>query len=205
MSHFIVGLTGGIGSGKTTVGLQFEALGIDSVDADIVAREIMAPGDIALTEITKRFGKQILDAQGQLDRRKLREIVFADPNEKVWLNQLTHPLIRARMFEALQQAQSPYVLLIAPLLLENGLEQHCNRVLIVDVPESVQIERTSQRDKVAATQVEQILASQINRSERLKRADDIIHNTGSIEQLQAQVDTLHHSYLLSASEKSLTK
>ena len=205
MSHFIVGLTGGIGSGKTTVGLQFEALGIDSVDADIVAREIMAPGDIALTEITKRFGKQILDAQGQLDRRKLREIVFADPNEKVWLNQLTHPLIRARMFEALQQAQSPYVLLIAPLLLENGLEQHCDRVLIVDVPESVQIERTSQRDKVAATQVEQILASQINRSERLKRADDIIRNTGSIEQLQTQVDALHHSYLLSASEKSLTK
>lgn len=201
MSGYIVGLTGGIGSGKTTVANLFHQLGIQSVDADLVAREVVMPGEPALQQIIQYFGTTILQQDGQLDRAALRARIFADDTEKQWLNQLLHPLIRQRMLQQLQQCTSAYALLIAPLLLENKLHTYTDRVLVVDVPVEVQLSRTVQRDQVSAEQVQNILNSQISRSERLRLADDILLNTVAISELQTQIQQLHLRYQQFAKEK----
>ena len=201
MSGYIVGLTGGIGSGKTTVANLFHQLGIQSVDADLVAREVVMPGEPALQQIIQHFGTTILQQDGQLDRAALRAWIFADDTEKQWLNQLLHPLIRQRMLQQLQQCTSAYALLIAPLLLENKLHTYTDRVLVVDVPVEVQLSRTVQRDQVSAEQVQNILNSQISRSERLRLADDILLNTVAISELQTQIQQLHLRYQQFAKEK----
>ncbi len=201
MSGYIVGLTGGIGSGKTTVANLFHQLGIQSVDADLVAREVVMPGEPALQQIIQHFGTTILQQDGQLDRAALRARIFADDTEKQWLNQLLHPLIRQRMLQQLQQCTSAYALLIAPLLLENKLHTYTDRVLVVDVPVEVQLSRTVQRDQVSAEQVQNILNSQISRSERLRLADDILLNTVAISELQTQIQQLHLRYQQFAKEK----
>ncbi len=196
MSQFIVGLTGGIGCGKTTVSQFFTALGVESVDADIVAREVVQQGSDALTKITERFGPSILLADGSLDRRQLRSIIFHNETEKHWLNRLLHPLIRQQLIAQLQQCQSPYALLIAPLLLENNLTTLVNRVLVIDVPESIQLQRSMQRDNADAEQIKAIMNSQISRQARLAQANDVIDNSSNnLDSVKEQVEKLHQYYL----------
>lgn len=201
MSGYIVGLTGGIGSGKTTVANLFHDLGVQSVDADLVAREVVMPGEPALDAIVMHFGQDILQNDGQLDRAVLRTRIFADDAEKQWLNQLLHPLIRQRLLQQLQQCTSDYALLIAPLLLENKLQTYTDRVLVVDVPQELQLSRTIQRDQVPSEQVQNILNSQISRPDRLRLADDVLLNTVPISQLQPQIQQLHARYQQFAKEK----
>ena len=192
----IVGLTGGIGSGKTTVSDKFLKLGIHIVDADIVAREVVEPGTLALNQIAQHFGADILTKSGELNRTKLREIVFANPDGKAWLNALLHPLIRQEMFSQLHQASSPYSILVAPLLIENKLDKLVDRVLVIDVSKSTQIQRTCQRDGSSIEIVENIISSQVDRQERLAAADDVINNDNvSIDSLDEQINKLHQHYL----------
>lgn len=191
----IIGLTGGIGSGKTTVANLFAKEGIDVVDADIIARDVVKRGSIGLEKIREKFGSSILLPDGNLNRAALREKIFSDSKTKEWLNLLLHPLIHQSLIEQIRQTTSPYCLLVAPLLIENNLMGLCNRILVVDVSEKTQIERTCQRDKVPQKQVETILSAQVSRTERLKHADDIIINDDSETFLDIQVKDLHAKYL----------
>ena len=195
MAKFIVGLTGGIGSGKTTVANLFAELGITLVDADIVAREVVAKGSEGLTRIIEHFGADVCQNDGSLNRIALREIIFNQPHQRDWLNNLLHPMIRNTMLKQVQQADSAYVIMVVPLLFENGLDKLVNTTLVVDVDPKLQISRTSERDKVASTQVEQIILSQMPREQRLSKADDIIDNQGQLNSLRSKVASLHHKYL----------
>ena len=195
MAKFIVGLTGGIGSGKTTVANLFAELGITLVDADIVARDVVAKGSEGLTRIIEHFGADVCQADGALNRTALREIIFNQPQQRDWLNNLLHPMIRKTMLKQVQQADSAYVIMVVPLLFENGLDKLVNSTLVVDVDPKLQISRTSVRDKVATTQVEQIILSQMPREQRLSKADDIIDNQGDLNSLRSKVALLHHKYL----------
>lgn len=176
MSTLIIGLTGGIGSGKTTVTDCFEQLGINIIDADIIAREVVAINSPALKAIATYFGNDYIKADGQLNRALLRTRIFANEADKQWLNNLLHPLIHDELIRQTTQASSPYCLLVAPLLIENNLLDLVDRVLVIDVSEDTQIARTIQRDKVSLAQVKAILASQITRTKRLAAADDVINN-----------------------------
>jgi len=195
MSKFVVGLTGGIGSGKTTVANMFAKQGITLVDADIVAREVVAKGSRALKAICAHFGEAMLTPTGELDRQQLRQRIFSDDSARHWLNQLLHPLIRSTMLEQVASATSPYVIMVVPLLFENGLDSVVDRVLVVDVAPELQLSRTRARDKVDAAQVKNIINSQWSRAEKLSRADDIIDNQGEIADLTQQVLALHQRYL----------
>lgn len=192
----IIGLTGGIGSGKSTVARAFGELGVGWVDADDIAREVVMPGEPALAAIAQRFGQQVLDADGGLNRAALRQIVFSDPEQRRWLESETHPRIRERLQLRLKALalNSPYVLLVSPLLFESGQDALAQRTLVVDVPEELQRSRTLARDGVSEAQVRAILAAQLSRQERLSRAHDVIDNSGSLEHLQHQVVTLHRRY-----------
>ena len=195
MANYIVGLTGGIGCGKTTVSDLFQALGVPVIDADIVARQVVAPGSPCLTAITEHFGPDILLESGELNRSLLRQKVFSNTEDKTWLNNLLHPAIRQKILSELAEVQSAYAILVAPLLLENGLEQYVQRVLVIDVPESVQVRRTLARDNTSEEQVKAIMAAQLPRQERLKRADDVIANDSSVADLTSKVAALHQQYL----------
>lgn len=195
MSKFVVGLTGGIGSGKTTVANLFAAEGITLVDADIVAREVVAPGSKGLEAIVTHFGAEILTPEGELDRAKLRQRIFSHPEEREWLNQLLHPMIRQEMLAQVEKATSAYVIMVVPLLFENGLDRLVNRTLVVDISPELQINRTVKRDNVDAYQVNNIISSQCSRSEKLARADDIIDNQGEISTLKREVLALHQRFL----------
>ncbi|UPR57675.1 dephospho-CoA kinase [Vibrio sp. ED004] len=192
----IIGLSGGIASGKTTIANLFnEHFGIDVVDADIVAREVVALGSEGLNQITAHFGEDILLEDGTLNRAKLREVIFSDPTEKQWLNDLLHPMIRDKIDSDLSKVTSPYALLVAPLLVENQMQGMADRVLIVDVPAEVQIERTMSRDNVSREQVASILKSQASREQRLAVADDVIKNHTKNQELLPQITDLHQKYL----------
>ena len=192
----IIGLSGGIASGKTTVANLFnEHFNIDIVDADIVAREVVAVGSDGLKQITDRFGETILLEDGSLNRSKLRELIFSDPTEKQWINGLLHPMIRNKIDSDLSKVTSPYGLLVAPLLVENQMQSMADRVLIVDVPTEVQIERTMSRDNVSREQVASILKSQASREQRLAVADDVIKNHTKNQELLPQITDLHQKYL----------
>ena len=191
---FTVGITGGIGSGKSAVADYFSGQGICIVDADIVARVVVEPGTKALTAITERFGNDIL-TNGQLDRRKLRTIIFAAADERQWLENLLHPLIEQQIIDQLGQATSRYAVLVSPLMLEIGQQVLVDRVLVVDVPEHIQIERTMTRDQMTEEQTRQILNSQISREQRLARAHDVVDNSGSLAQLHQYLEPLHQRYL----------
>lgn len=199
--RFRVGLTGGIGSGKSTVASAFCDLGVKVVDADVVARQVVAPGSAALAQIKDFFGPGVISSDGQLNRAQLREIVFADPDAKAWLNQLLHPLIRQQMLRELDAAQSPYSVLVAPLLIENRLDLLVDKVLVVDVPEEVQIERTMRRDQNSRELIQAIMASQCHRDERLAAADYIISNAGAAQEIEPQVAKLHQVFLALSEEK----
>lgn len=192
---YIIGVTGGIGAGKTTVTNQFLRLGIEVVDADLIARSVVAPGSPLLKDIQAEFGNSMIKSNGELDRAALRALIFSDETAKTKLNALMHPVIRDQLLAALERAKSSYVILSAPLLFENKLDTLCQRVLVVDVPESEQIARTQARDGVDANQVAAIIAAQISRTERLARADDVIDNTLPITQLAETVSQLHEKYL----------
>lgn len=196
-----MGLTGGIGSGKTTVANLFAELGINLVDADIVARQVVAVGQPALTEIARHFGPAILQPDGSLNRAILRERIFSDTAAKSWLDQLLHPLIRQQLLLELQQANSAYVLLVAPLMIENGLTTLLDQLLIVDVEPNTQILRTTSRDRVSNQQVEAIMAAQCDRERRLQLADQIINNDQDPAVLPEKVRQLHQIYLAMAAEK----
>nr|P56186.1 RecName: Full=Dephospho-CoA kinase; AltName: Full=Dephosphocoenzyme A kinase [Aeromonas hydrophila] len=200
---YVVAITGGIGSGKTTIANQFAELGIDVVDADVIAREVVEPGAPALAAIAAHFGPDVIAADGQLDRRSLRERVFSDPDAKVWLNALLHPLIRQEMFGRCAAAHSPYCLLVVPLLVENKLTGLANRVLVIDVDEATQIERTCRRDGVSREQVQAILAAQASRAERLAAADDVLDNkNGAPETIKPRILALHETYMAFASQQA---
>ncbi len=201
MSNFIVGLTGGIGSGKTTVANLFADLGITLVDADVVARQVVEPGQPALAAIATHFGPEFLQADGSLHRPLLRQRIFSDPQAKHWLDHLLHPLIRQQMLLQLQNATSAYVLLVAPLLIENGLTSLIDKLLVVDVKPETQILRTSHRDKVDQQQVAAIIATQCDRAQRLELADQIINNDQDPTVLPEKVQQLHQIYLALAAEK----
>ncbi|RUO27137.1 dephospho-CoA kinase [Aliidiomarina minuta] len=192
---YIVGVTGGIGSGKTTVTDRFASHGIEVIDADVIAREVVAPGSDALKQIAEYFGPEVILPDGALNRAQLRSLVFADSDKKEWLNQLLHPLIRHRIEDALQAARSDYCILVAPLLLENQLQALVDRVLVVDVAEETQIERTTRRDNNSREQVAAIIDAQITREERLAAADDCINNELPLPEVYDQVDALHQQYL----------
>ena len=196
MANWVLGLTGGIGSGKSAVSAMFEELGIQVVDADIVAREVVEPGSVGLTKITAHFGDEILTSNGTLDRAKLRAIIFADESQKQWLNNLLHPLIRESMLSQLKQATSNYVILVAPLLFENGLEKYCNHTLLIDVPVDVQITRTTVRDNVSVELAKQIIASQMSRADKQQKAADILDNNRPLEKVKTDVQKLHEKYLI---------
>ncbi|PSU21924.1 dephospho-CoA kinase [Photobacterium kishitanii] len=191
----VIGLTGGIGSGKTTVANLFGDYGIDLIDADIIAREVVAIGSIGLARITEKFGDSILLADGNLDRSQLRAAIFSDPHLKNWLNQLLHPLIREKMLADIDRVRSPYCLLIVPLMVENNLQTMTDRLLVVDVDQQTQIMRTQQRDNVSLEQIKSILSAQASRQQRLDAADDIICNNGDNQALLTQVAQLHQYYL----------
>lgn len=191
---FTVGVTGGIGSGKSAVADYFASQGICIVDADIVARVVVEPGTKALTQITERFGNDIL-INGQLDRGRLRTIIFAAADERKWLENLLHPLIEQQIIEQLGQATSRYGVLVSPLMLETGQQALVDRVLVVDVPEHIQIERTMTRDQMTEEQTRQILSSQISREQRLTKAHDVVDNSGSLTQLHQYLEPLHQRYL----------
>lgn len=187
---YILGLTGGIGSGKTTVANLFAELGIELVDADLIAREIVQPGEPALQQIVEHFGATILQTDGSLDRAKLRQIIFATPAERSWLEQLTHPLIRQRIQQRLDQADSDYAILVSPLLLETDQHLLCDHILVIDLPETLQVARTVQRDGNSEKQVNAILKAQCSRAQRLEQGDSVIDNSQSPQALKAQVKQL---------------
>ena len=191
----IIGLTGGIGSGKTATSDAFKSLGIDIIDADMSSRRVVERGQPALEDIQDHFGSDILDSENNLDRAKLREIIFKDPKERVWLEELLHPKIAQHIKDQLESSKSPYCVLVSPLLLETEQKSFCSSVLVVDAPEESQISRTSKRDGVSEEQVKSIIATQINREQRLKQADEIIINDGSIEELKEKILVLHTKYL----------
>lgn len=199
---FVVGVTGGIGSGKTAATERFAALGITIVDADIASRIVVEPGSAALIKIAKHFGPDILLTDGSLNRAALRKIIFDDLSEKNWLEQLLHPLIGQEIQRQLQTAKSTYVILVSPLLIESKQSKLCNRVLVVDAPEETQLHRTVLRDNNDTAQVQRIIASQASRQYRLQHADDVIQNNGSFEHLSQQVAELHTRYLQLAKENS---
>lgn len=200
---YVVAITGGIGSGKTTVANQFAELGIEVVDADIIAREVVEPGTPALAAIATHFGADVIAPDGRLDRRQLRERVFTDPQAKGWLNALLHPLIRSEMQRQCAAARSPYCLLVVPLLVENRLTAMANRVLVIDVDEATQIERTCRRDGVSREQAEAILAAQASRTERLAAANDVLDNqNGTPEAIKSRIFALHETYLAFASQQA---
>ncbi|HDL8283982.1 TPA: dephospho-CoA kinase [Yersinia enterocolitica] len=192
---YIVALTGGIGSGKSTVANAFANLGVPLVDADIIARQVVEPGTRALMAIASRYGENILHTDGTLNRAALREKIFSEPQEKAWLNSLLHPLIQQETQSQLANIDEPYVLWVVPLLVENGLHRRANRVLVVDVAPEIQLARTMARDGITRQQAEDILASQVSRQQRLACADDIIDNSGDPIVIAPQVTLLHQQYL----------
>ncbi|WLI75462.1 dephospho-CoA kinase [Kosakonia sp. H02] len=198
--RYTVALTGGIGSGKSTVADAFAKLGVNVVDADIIARQVVEPGSPALSAIAGRFGAEMFLADGSLNRRLLRERIFASPGDKSWLNGLLHPLIQQQTQRQIAEATSPYVLWVVPLLVENGLYRKADRVLVIDVPVETQILRTMQRDGVTREHAENILAAQATREARLAVADDVIDNNGAPDAIASDVARLHADYLKYASQ-----
>jgi len=191
--RYTVALTGGIGSGKTTIANAFADRGIDLVDADVIARQVVAPGQPALAAIESRFGQEVI-VDGSLDRKALRQRIFTSAEDKAWLNALLHPLIQAETRRQLAQTHSVWCLWVVPLLVENNLQHLANRVLVVDVDRETQIRRTAARDGISREQAEHILAAQATREQRLAVADDIIDNGGSPDSVAARVAQLDQYY-----------
>jgi dephospho-CoA kinase len=190
----VIGLTGGIGSGKSTVSDALAARGAGVIDTDVIARELTEPGQPALGEIAATFGADLIRS-GRLDRDALRALVFSDADARTRLERILHPLIKDRMLERLDALDAPYAVLVIPLLFETNQHTLVDRVLVVDVPETVQRERVQRRSGLTHSEVDRIVASQISRAERLSRADDILDNSGDLPALLAQAERIHCSYI----------
>ncbi len=192
---WILGLTGGIGSGKSAAAERFVELGVHLVDADQAARWVVEPGRPALASIVERFGAGVLLDDGQLDRSALRQKIFADPEQRRWLEALLHPLIGQEIFSYLAKAESPYAVYVSPLLIESGQYQKVQRMLVIDAPQALQVQRTLARDNTSPEQVQAILQAQLAREERLRHADDVVVNDRDLAALHGQIDRLHDFYL----------
>ncbi|MFM9888232.1 MAG: dephospho-CoA kinase [Burkholderiales bacterium] len=191
----IVGLTGGIGSGKSRVGREFEAHGVVVVDADAISRALTAPGGAAIDAIRAQFGDDMIDASGALDRARMRALVFSDPAAKRTLEAILHPMIRTQTDRMVGGANSHYVILMIPLLVESGApRKRCHLITVVDCPEEVQIERVMRRDRLTRAEVEAIMKSQASRQRRLDNADDVIDNSGAESAIVEQIERLHRKY-----------
>jgi len=197
-----IGLTGGIGSGKSTIAAQFSALGVPVIDADVIAHQITRPNTTATARILQTFGPGIANASGGIDRQRLAQRIFSDPNERERLEEILHPLIRAEMQHQQEKLDAPYCLLVIPLLYESNQRDLVDRVLVVDVDENTQIGRVAARDNRSETDIRAIISTQAGRAERLRMADDCITNTGDLAGLRTQVEALHRKYLLLAHEIS---
>lgn len=195
MSALRIGLTGGIGSGKTTASDYFAALGVTIIDTDILARELVEPGEPALRDIIQLFGDQVLDAEGRLNRDAVRDLVFTDPARRLQLENILHPRIRDRALKLALQAKTPYCLIVIPLLLETRYPLELDRVLVIDTVEDNQYEWVAERDGLDKAQIEAVLASQASREERLAVADDVVINDGNMEHFYRELDKLHVAYL----------
>ena len=198
---FVVGLTGGIGSGKSAASAWFESQGIAVVDADVVARKIVQKGQPALAQIQQAFGGWVLLENGELNRRALREHIFKTPEARKSLEQITHPAIRSSIIQQLRQAASPYVLLASPLLFETSQHELAQRSLLIDASEELQIQRASQRDGQNAEQIKKIIAAQMPRAQKQQRADDIVLNDGHLDHLYLHLQPLHEKYLALAKKQ----
>jgi len=192
---WILGLTGGIGSGKSAVAQHFIDLGVHLVDADQAARWVVEPGRPALARIVERFGPQVLQADGTLDRAALRQRVFQDEAQRRWLESLLHPLIFQEIDQYLSRAESPYAILVSPLLVESGQHRMTQRVLVVDAPEELQLQRSMARDASSEEQIRAILKAQASREERLRHAHDVLLNDRDLAWLKREVERLHDFYL----------
>ncbi len=197
----IVAVTGGVASGKSALTARFEALGAPLLDADLVSRELVEPGQPALAEIVEHFGPDVVDADGRLDRRALRERVFADPDARQALERILHPRVRATLHERALAQRAPYVLLAIPLLVESGDYPWIDRVLVVDAPVEVQIERVMLRDRIDRDAASRMLAAQAGREQRLRRADDVVVNAGPMDSLEPIVERLDRQYRALARER----
>lgn len=193
-NRFVVGLTGGIGSGKSTAAKYFEKLGAKVINADVVARDSVSLGSQALLKIRQHFGEKIVDKKGKLDRSKLREIIFDNTSEKLWLENLLHPIIREKIILDINNASGSYVLLESPLLFETNQYKLVNVVLLIDVPEELQIIRASQRDKSTSNAIKKIIKTQMPRSEKIELSTYIADNTKSVDDLKKQVEYYHKKF-----------
>lgn len=194
----IIGLTGGIGSGKSTVTKYFEQLGVPVIDADIITRELVKPGEDALKEIEAHFGPEIIQNDGQLNRAWLRARIFENADERKMLENILHPRAKSHAQKCISELNAPYCILCVPLLIESGWNDIVQRILVIDIPRELQIQRTMERDGIPKNQVETIINAQIDRNSRLAAADDILENTGDKSSLLKQVETLHQQYIKQA-------
>jgi dephospho-CoA kinase len=197
----VIALTGGIGCGKSAVSSHLESLGVPVIDADLLAHQLVKPGSPALLEIQGIFGNELVDDKGELNRAALRKIVFDNPQQRKRLEGVLHPRIRAAMEAWISQQSAPYVVLVIPLLFETGQMSLADRILVIDCDESIQIDRVLKRDQLSRDQIKQIMASQVDRQTRLKGADDVIENNGSLEVLIEATERLHNEYLTMAGSK----
>ncbi len=196
VSTFIVGLTGGIACGKTTASDFFADQGIEVIDADLVAREVVEPGQPALSQVVEVFGQSILKPDGTLNRQAMRDLVFADQDKRTQLEAILHPLIRERLAELVAQCQGRYAILSVPLLIESGLKKMADRILVIDVSPEIQLSRLLNRDGITAKQAKAMIAAQLSREERNHTADDIIDNSGSLQNFIDQLESHHRQYLV---------
>jgi len=200
---FVVGLTGGIGSGKSAAADEFRKLGARVVDTDAIAHDLTGVAGAAIPEIARQFGRAFVDTSGAMDRKRMRDLVFSDAEEKQRLEALLHPMIRAESQRRIEAAQGPYVVLVVPLLIESpDYRNRVRRVLVVDCLEALQVARVRQRSGLAEAEIRRIIASQIQREKRLAAADDVIDNSGPVSALQQQVRKLHETYLKLSAAKT---
>ena len=197
----IIGLTGGIGSGKSTVEALFKQLGVSVIDADEVGKSLVKPGSPILNDIVSHFGSSVLNSDGSLNRGMLREIIFNSPNARKQLEAILHPAILAEMLNLARHINAPYCIFSIPLLFESGQDCHVSRTLVIDCPVELQKERVAKRDGLNLNQIDAIIASQASRETRLAQADDIIDNSQSLDKLNDQITTLHKKYLTIASHQ----
>jgi len=191
-----IGLTGGIGSGKSTVTEIFSSLGITVIDADRIAHQLTQPGSDSFNEIRQLFGKDFIKSDGELDRKKIAQTIFSEPSKKIALEEILHPRIKQRMLQEVVQVKSNrYIILAIPLLLESRFTDLVDRIIVVDADDDIRIRRTQQRDNSTEEQIRRIMSQQVDRDQRLQQADDILENNGSVTDLRNAVIRLHHKYL----------
>ena len=199
---FAVGLTGGIASGKTRISNLFAGLGVPVIDTDVISRKLLEPGELAYQQVCAHFGSDILDSDDRIDRARLRKIVFNDPDEKSWLETMLHPLIYQRSHEAVREhSRASYVLVVIPLLFETNFQSLVDRILVVDCPQEVQVERLVKRDDIDEDLARKMISQQLDNAARLARAHDVIDNRSNDSDLQSQVELLHETYLKQSADR----